>query len=143
MRNGGRILIVVALVCAPVAGQVAWGFAPLWATPIAMWWHKPGFEAAVADALQRLPGKAGVRVYDDPINIFVTSPSQLAVDTMIATAVRDQNPVLSMNGSQRECGVQTRCASLSNQGSASSTARARQKRPAQGGSLFVWHSLGD
>ena len=62
MRNGGRILIVVALVCAPVAGQVAWGFAPLWATPIAMCWYKPGFEQAVADALKRLPGKAGVRV---------------------------------------------------------------------------------
>ena len=102
MRNGGRILIIVALVCAPIAGLIAWGFAPLWATPIAMWWYKPGFEEAVADALDRLPRKAGICVYDDQINIFVNSPSQLAVGKMIASAVRDQTRGLSMNRRQRD-----------------------------------------
>jgi hypothetical protein len=95
-------LIVFAVLCVPAAGLIVWGFAPFWATPIAMWWYKPGFEEAVASALDRLPGKAGACIYDDQTNIFVTSPSELSVDKMIASAVRDQTPDLSMNRRQRD-----------------------------------------
>jgi hypothetical protein len=101
VRDITRALLIVAAVCVPVAGLIAWALLPLWATPIAMWWYKAGFAQAVAGALDRLPGSAAVCVYDDQANIFVTSPSQLVVDKMIAKAVRDHTPDVSMDRRQR------------------------------------------
>ena len=102
MRKNAKALLIVAATCAPVAGLIAWVLLPLWAMPIATWWFKPGFEEAVAGALNRLSGTAAACVYDDQTDIFVTSPSQLAVDKMIATALRDHTPDVSMDRRQRD-----------------------------------------
>lgn len=92
MSTLAKILLAFVALSAPLAALIAWILLPIWATPIAMWWYKPGFEEAVTDALSRLPKPASYCIYDDQMGLFVTDPSQLAVDRMIAGAVRDRTP---------------------------------------------------
>ena len=75
---------------------------PIWATPIAKLWYKPGFEELVAEALKEIPEFEKACVFDDTRNIYVTSLDQLNVDRMIEKAVQDKTPHFRLNGLQKD-----------------------------------------
>lgn len=95
-----KVFLLVSLVAVSVLAL--WFSAPVWVTPIAKLWYKPGFEEAVTEALSDLPDYESACIYDDTTNIFVTSVGQLNVERMIEKAARDNGPKFRLNALHRD-----------------------------------------